>query len=143
MSTRSYQTIFCCQNRQGCDRYKYFGSLNPIQNQIRLVLLVLTDTKIRYHYGQMTNFVSPNQMQIQIGLVLLVRPDTRDDTSQPRQQVQPRQRRKDPRGGDRGDGFELGVGADERGGHSEMAQRPSEELHDGAPLQAMIRQLEI
>ena len=23
---------------QGCDRYKYFGSLNQIQNQIRLVL---------------------------------------------------------------------------------------------------------
>ena len=48
-----------------------------------LVLLVLTDTKIRYHYGKMANFVSPNQIQIQIGLVLLVRPDTCDDTSQP------------------------------------------------------------
>ena len=68
---------------QGCDRYKYFGSLNQIQNQMRLVLLVLTDTKIQYHYGKMANFVSPNQIQIQIGLVLLVRPDTRDDTSQP------------------------------------------------------------
>ena len=54
-----------------------------IQNQIRLVLLFLTDTKIRYHYGKMVNFVSPNQIQIQIGLVLFVRPDTRDDTSQP------------------------------------------------------------
>ena len=36
-------------NIQGCDRYKYFGSPNQIQNQIRLVLLILTDTKIRYH----------------------------------------------------------------------------------------------
>ena len=68
---------------QGCDRYKYFGSPNQIQNQIRLVLLVLTNTKIRYHYGKMSNFVSPNQLQIQIELVLLVQPDTRDDTSQP------------------------------------------------------------
>ena len=31
---------------QGCDRYKDFGSPNQIQNQIGLVLLVLTDTKI-------------------------------------------------------------------------------------------------
>ena len=54
-----------------------------IQNQIRLVLLVLTDTKIQYHYGKMANFVSPNQMQIQIGFDLLVQPNTRDDTSQP------------------------------------------------------------
>ena len=68
---------------QGCDRYKYFASLNPIQNQIRLVLFVLTDTKIQYHYRKMVNFVSPNQIQIQIGLVLLVRPDTRDTMSQP------------------------------------------------------------
>ena len=68
---------------QGCDRYKYLGSPNQIQNQIRLVLLVLTDTKIRYHYGKMANFVSPNQVQLQIGLVILVRPDTCDDTSQP------------------------------------------------------------
>ena len=45
--------------------------------------MVLTDTKIRYHYEKMANFVSPNQIQIQIGLVLLVRPDTRDETSQP------------------------------------------------------------
>ena len=37
---------------QGCDRYKYFGSQNQIQNQIRLVLLVLTDSKILYHYGK-------------------------------------------------------------------------------------------
>jgi len=70
-------------NRQGCDRYKDFGSPNPIQNQIWLVLLILTDTKIRYHYGKMANSVSPNQIQIQIRLVLLVRPDTCDDTSQP------------------------------------------------------------
>ena len=34
---------------QGCDRDKYFGSPNQIQNQIRLVLLVLPDTKIGYH----------------------------------------------------------------------------------------------
>ena len=34
---------------QGCDRYKYFGSTNQIQNQTRLVPLVLTDTKIQYH----------------------------------------------------------------------------------------------
>ena len=47
---------------QGCDRCKYFGSPNKIQNQIRLVLLVLTYTKIRYHYGKMANFVSPNQL---------------------------------------------------------------------------------
>ena len=60
-----------------------FVSLNQLQIQIRLVLLVLTDTKIRYHYGKMANFESPNQMQIQILLVLLVRPDTCDDTSQP------------------------------------------------------------
>ena len=45
--------------------------------------MVLTDTKIQYHYGKMENFVSPNQIQIQIGLVLMVRPDTRDNTSQP------------------------------------------------------------
>ena len=68
---------------QGCDRYKYFGSPNLIKNQIRLVLLVLTDTNIRYHWGEMAKFVSPNQIQIQIGLVLLVRPNTPDDTSQP------------------------------------------------------------
>ena len=36
-------------DRQGCDRYKYFGSPNQIQNQIRLVLMVLPDTKICYH----------------------------------------------------------------------------------------------
>ena len=30
---------------QGCDRYKYFGSPNQIQNQIRLVLLVLVRYK--------------------------------------------------------------------------------------------------
>ena len=66
---------------QGCDRYNYFGSPNQIQNPIRLVLLVLTDTKIRYHYGKMANFVSPNQIQIQIWLVLMVRPDAYDDTS--------------------------------------------------------------
>ena len=73
-------------HRQGGDRYKYFGSPNQIQNQFRLVLLVLlvlTVTKIRYHYGKMANCVSLNQIQIQIGLVLLVRPITRDDTSQP------------------------------------------------------------
>ena len=35
----------------------------------------------------MANFVSPNQIQIQIGLVLLVGPHTRDDTSQPCEQV--------------------------------------------------------
>ena len=46
-----------------------------------MVLLVLTDTKIRYHYGKMANFVYPNQIQIQIGLVPLVQPDTLDDTS--------------------------------------------------------------
>ena len=73
--------------RQGCDRYKDFRSPNQIKNQIRLVLLVLTDTKIRYQNGKMANFVStkvsPNQIQIQIGLVILERPDTRDDTSQP------------------------------------------------------------
>ena len=57
---------------QGCDRYKYFGSLNQIKNQIRLVLLVLTDTKIQYHYEKTANCVSPNQIQIQIRLVLLV-----------------------------------------------------------------------
>ena len=34
---------------QGCDRYKYLGSPNQIQNQIRLILLVQTDTKIPYH----------------------------------------------------------------------------------------------
>ena len=66
-------TNVLASNRQGWDRYKYFGSLNHIENQIRLVLLVLSDTKIRYHYGKMANFVSPNQIQIQIGLVLLVR----------------------------------------------------------------------
>ena len=39
-----------CQCRiQGWDRYKYFGSLNQIENQKRLVLLFLTDTKIRHH----------------------------------------------------------------------------------------------
>ena len=32
---------------QGCDQYKYFGYPNQMQNQIRLVLLVLTDKKIR------------------------------------------------------------------------------------------------
>ena len=69
--------------RQGCDRCKYFGSPNKIQNQNRLVLLLLTDSKIRYHFMKMANFVSPSQIQIQIGLVLLVRPDTCDDTSQP------------------------------------------------------------
>ena len=68
--------------QQGCDRYKYFGSPNKIQNQIRLVLLVLTDTKIQYHYGKMANFVFPNQIQDQIGFVLLVRSDTRDNMSQ-------------------------------------------------------------
>ena len=68
---------------QGCDRYKAFVSPNQIQNQIRLVLLVLIDTKIQYHYGKMANFVSPNQIQIQIGLVHLVGPDTCGDTSQP------------------------------------------------------------
>ena len=60
---------------QGCNRYKYLGSPNQIQDQIRLVLLVLNDTKIRYHYGKMANYVSPNQIQIRIGLVFLVRPD--------------------------------------------------------------------
>ena len=49
---------------QGCDRYKYFRSLNQIQNQIKLVLLVLTDTKIRYHYGKMANCVSPNRSKL-------------------------------------------------------------------------------
>ena len=68
---------------QGCDRYKDFVSPNQIQNQIRLVLLVLTDTKIQYQKGEMANFVSPNQIQIQIGLVLLVRAYTHDGTSQP------------------------------------------------------------
>ena len=43
---------------QGYYRYKYFGYPNQIQDQIRLVLFVLTDTKIRYHYGKMANFVS-------------------------------------------------------------------------------------
>ena len=75
-------------NMQCCDRYKYFGSPNQIQDQITLVLLVLTDTKIQYHYGKMTNFVSPNQIQIQIGLVVLVWPDTCDDMSQPCPQSQ-------------------------------------------------------
>ena len=60
-----------------------FVSPNQIQIQIGFVLLVLTDTKIRYHYGKMANGVSPNQIQIQIRLVLLVRPDTHDDMSQP------------------------------------------------------------
>ena len=69
--------------QQGCDRYKYVGSLNQIQNQIRLVLKVLTDTNIQYHCGKMANFVSRNQIQIQIGLVLLVRHDASDDMSQP------------------------------------------------------------
>ena len=69
------------RHKQGCDRNKYFGSPNQMQNQIRLVLLVLTDTKIWYHLGEKANFVYPNQIQIQIGLVLLVRP--RDDMSQP------------------------------------------------------------
>ena len=32
---------------------------NQIQIQIGLVLLVLTDTKIRYHYGKMANFCIP------------------------------------------------------------------------------------
>ena len=73
----------CNSNRQGCDRYKYFGSPNQIQNHIRLDLLVLTDTKIRYHYRKVAKFVSPNQIQIQIGLVLLVRTNTCDDKSQP------------------------------------------------------------
>ena len=68
---------------EGCDRYKDFVSPNKIQNQIRLVLLVLADTKIGYHNWKMENFVSPNQIKIQIRLVLLVRPDTCDDTSQP------------------------------------------------------------
>ena len=68
---------------QGCDRCKDFGSLNQMQNQIRLVLLVLTDTKIPYHYGKMANFVFLNQIQNQIRLVLLVQPDTSDDMSQP------------------------------------------------------------
>ena len=68
---------------QGYDQIKYYGSPNLIQNQIRLVLLVLTDTMIQYHYGKISNFVFPNQIQIQIGLVLLVRTDTRDDRSQP------------------------------------------------------------
>ena len=31
-------------NHQGCNRYKYFGSPNQIQNQIGLVLLVWPDT---------------------------------------------------------------------------------------------------
>ena len=62
---------------QGCDRYKCFGSPNQIQNQIRLVFLVLTDTKIQYYHGKMANFVSPNQMQNQIRLVLLVLTDTK------------------------------------------------------------------
>ena len=35
--------------QQVCDRCKYFGSPNQIQIQIRLVLLVLSDTKIHYH----------------------------------------------------------------------------------------------
>ena len=39
----------CMAHIQGCDLYKYFGSSNQIQNQIRLVILVLTDTKIWYH----------------------------------------------------------------------------------------------
>ena len=60
-----------------------FVSPNQIQNHIRLVLLVLTNTRIRYHQGTLANFVSPSQIQIQIVLVLLVRADTRDDTSQP------------------------------------------------------------
>ena len=34
---------------QSCDLYKDFVSPNQLQNQIRLVLLVLADTKIRYH----------------------------------------------------------------------------------------------
>ena len=59
---------------QGCDRYKYYGSPNQIQNQIRLDLLVVIDTKIQYHYGKKANFVSQNQIQIQIGLVLFVGP---------------------------------------------------------------------
>ena len=41
--------LLCILIRQGCYRYKYFGSPNQIQNQVRLVLLVLTDTKIWYH----------------------------------------------------------------------------------------------
>ena len=76
-----FVSSFSVEYDQGCDRY--FGSPNQIQIQIRLVLLILTHTKIKYHYGKMGNFVSPNQIQIQIGLVLLVRPDTRDNTSQP------------------------------------------------------------
>ena len=32
------------KNQQGCDRYEDFVHLNQIQNQIRLVLLVLADT---------------------------------------------------------------------------------------------------
>ena len=77
------ETELCQCMQQGCDRFKYFGSQNQIQNQIRLVLVVLTNTKIKYHSGKMLNFVSPNQIQIQIGLVPLVRTDTHEDTSQP------------------------------------------------------------
>ena len=42
-----WERRLCPADKVATDTYKYFGSPNQIQNQIRLVLLVLTDSKIR------------------------------------------------------------------------------------------------